>query len=596
MPHFKAVAPHVRLDGPSAEVAPEPTSRPARPRRGTRERPLFGLIVNQPLVPLPAAHQTGTLCPREVRMQQLTVLDSMFTAMDTDTTNAILGGLILFEPSPDGRTAPDEDFMRVRISERAKYLPPLTRRLVKAPLGMGHDYLAEYDRLDVASHLRTMTLPAPGTHEQLAEEVSRQMSAAKLPDDRPLWDYTVIKGLQDGSVAHLLRIHHVVIDGGSMPVLWDLLSDHPKEPLTVATSPFPEPRFGPPEVALHEFVNTALAPAEVARLTVDFGGWAVKTIRNHGLLSFAATPLRMIPGDFTRPLVGLVNRGLRKQRAPEVSPWMPAMRAPDMPFTGRVSPRRKYVFAALPLEDFRRIGKLLGGTINDAVLGVTAGAMRRYLIDRHLPVDGPLIVNIPISLRTGQEKVKWANYVLMIFAEFPVHLADPVQRVRSASRSVKKSRASFQAMPVSMLPQLSKLMHPLAMRVPMQLMARAPHQMQKIHYNVVVSNVRGPVEPVYWDGVEVKGYWPASFLALGGGINITLQSYADKMCFGFMSTPEQGLGLEKLVDYMALSLQETLEAAQTEASGPPGKERVPRRRRSAGTVTPLAPVDEAKEG
>lgn len=497
-------------------------------------------------------------------MQQLTQLDSMFLSLDTDTTNAILGGLVLFEPSPDGRTAPDENFMRVRISERAKYLPPLTRQLIRAPVDLGHAYLAEYDRLDVASHVRTLRLPPPGTHEQLAEEVSRQMSAAKLRDDRPLWDYTVIEGLADGSVAHLLRIHHVVIDGGSMPVLWDLLSDNPTEPLTVVTQEFPQPRFGPPEVVLHEIVNTALTPVDMARLTVDFGGWAVKTIRTQGLLSLAAAPLRMIPGDFTRPLVGLVNRGLRRRGAPEVSPWALTLRAPDMPFTGRVSPRRKYVFADLPLEDFRRIGKLLGGTINDAVLGVTAGAMRRYLIERGLPVDRPLIVNIPISLRTGEEKVRWANYVLMIFAEFPVHLADPVARVRYASRSVKKARSSFQALPVSMLPLASKLVHPLAMHVPLQLMARAPNQMQKIHYNVVVSNVRGPVEPVYWDGVKVKGYWPASFLALGGGINITLQSYTDKMCFGFMSTPEQGPGLTKLVDYMGEALAETLEAAQAD--------------------------------
>ena len=86
-------------------------------------------------------------------MQQLTMLDSMFVAMDTDTSNAILGGLMIFDPSPDGRTAPDEDFMRARFAERAQYLPPLSRRVVKAPLGLGHDYLGVYDRLDVTAHI-----------------------------------------------------------------------------------------------------------------------------------------------------------------------------------------------------------------------------------------------------------------------------------------------------------------------------------------------------------------------------------------------------------------------------------------------------------
>ena len=104
-------------------------------------------------------------------MQQLTMLDSMFVAMDNDTGNAVLGGLLLFDPAPDGREAPDEKLMRARITDRARCLPPLSRRLIRAPLGLGHDYLGVFDRLDVSAHLRTIHLPAPGTHERLAEEV-----------------------------------------------------------------------------------------------------------------------------------------------------------------------------------------------------------------------------------------------------------------------------------------------------------------------------------------------------------------------------------------------------------------------------------------
>jgi WS/DGAT/MGAT family acyltransferase len=520
-------------------------------------------------------------------MQQLTMLDSMFVAMDTDTSNAILGGLLLFDPAPDGRTAPDENFMRARITERAKYLPPLSRRVIRAPLGLGHDYLGVFDRLDVSAHLRTIHLPSPGTHEQLAEEVSRQMSAAKLPEDRPLWDYTIIKGLENGAVAHMIRIHHLVIDGGSMGLLYDLLSDRPKMPMTTDVHPYPQPRFGQPEMIVRELMDTARLPVNLAKLGVGLGGWAVDTVKKSGVLGLAATPLRMIPGDFTGPLLGRVNERLKAKGIPEVVPWMPAMKAPDMPFNGRMTSRRTYAFADLPLEDFRRIGKLLGGTINDAVLGVSAGAVRRYLQERRLPANPPLVVNIPVSIRTGEESAKWANYVFMIFAEFPTHLNDPVARVRAASASVKQARASFDALPVKVLPDASKLVHPALLRGPMRIMSTAPDQMQKMHYNLVVSNVRGPSEPMFMDGVRIIGDWPASFLAAGGGLNITLKSYLDKMNFGFMGCPEQTGDLSCLVEYMTESLEETLAAAEAYAAAqesPPARpKRVPRRRGPGGS-------------
>ena len=286
-----------------------------------------------------------------------------------------------------------------------------------------------------------------------------------------------------------------------------------------------------------ELFDTARLPVNLAKVGVGLGGWALDTVKKSGVLGLAATPLRMIPGNFTGPLVEKVNERLREKGVAQVVPWMPAVRAPDMPFNGRMTSRRTYAFADLPLEDFRRVGKLLGGTINDAVLGVSAGAVRRYLHERHLPVSPPLVVNIPVSIRTGQESAKWANYVFMIFAEFPTHLSDPVARVRAASASVKKARASFDAMPVGLLPEAGSFVHPALLKAPMQVLSTAPDEMQKMHYNLVVSNVRGPSEPMYMDGVRIVGDWPASFLTGGGGLNITLKSYLDRMNFGFMRLP-----------------------------------------------------------
>ena len=124
-------------------------------------------------------------------MQQLTALDVMFSSLDTETTNGVLGGLVLHEPPTDGRKAADAAFMRQRFAERLPYLPPLHRELVKVPIGIDHDYLGQPDRIDLLEHIRSITLPAPGTRDQLAAEVSRIMSTS-LPTGRPLWDYTCL--------------------------------------------------------------------------------------------------------------------------------------------------------------------------------------------------------------------------------------------------------------------------------------------------------------------------------------------------------------------------------------------------------------------
>ena len=116
------------------------------------------------------------------------------------------------------------------------------------------------------------------------------MSSTQLPEDRPLWHLMVIKGLEDGSVALLLRIHHLVVDGGSMPVVWDLLQDHPKGPMVPEVHPFQQPRFGDPEMVVREVAGIAQMPLDLAKLAKSAGGWARTTLREKGLLALAVTP------------------------------------------------------------------------------------------------------------------------------------------------------------------------------------------------------------------------------------------------------------------------------------------------------------------
>jgi len=518
-------------------------------------------------------------------VQQLTALDVMFSSLDTETTNGVLGGLVLHEPPTDGRKAADAAFMRQRFAERLPYLPPLHRELVKVPIGIDHDYLGQPDRIDLLEHIRSITLPAPGTRDQLAAEVSRIMSTS-LPTGRPLWDYTVIEGLEDGSVAHLLRIHHLVIDGGSMPTLWDALSDEPTQPLEkLADSTHPEPRYGTGEMLVREFGGVLAKPAQFAAFQAKFLAWIAAQTKESGPLAPVALPLRIaLPGGLARPAQALLNPALRERGIPEIQPYIPTLQAPKTPFNNRVTAQRTFVFADLPLAQFRDTGKALGGTINDVVLGVCAGALRRYLIENHIPADEPLIVCVPVSIRTGHEKTKWANYVHMIFAPIPTHLDDPLARVKAASTAVKSAKGNFDAMPTSLIREASRFIPSAIFNVMVRAMVKLPDSLSKGPWNVVVSNVRGPSTAAYMDGVKVLGYWPASFLSVGGGINITLQSYTDRICFGFMGAPEQVGDLRPIIGYMTDALAETVAAAaaatgradQTSAAGRPGK-RTPNR-------------------
>jgi WS/DGAT/MGAT family acyltransferase len=495
-------------------------------------------------------------------VQQLTTLDRMFSSLDSPTTNATLGGLVLFDPPDAGQAVPDEAFMRRRLTERLRFIPPMNRQVVKAPLPIDHDYLARPSRIDVAEHLRTIRLEAPGTPAQLAAEVSRIMGTS-LRKDRPLWDYTIIEGLEDGSVAHLLRIDHLVVDGGSMPSLWTLLSDDPSEDL-VADPAYghPEPLYGRAELVVRQALGLAVRPVAVTRLNARLAGWAVGQVREHGPLAIAAAPTRLLPGKRVR---SLLNPALAKRGIAESVPYVEGLRARPTPFNNRVGSERAFVYADLPLADFKDAGKALGGSINDAVLAVCAGALRRYLQDNDVEVDTPLTVCVPVSLRQGGEEPRWANWVHMIFAPLPTHLEDPADRLRFARSAVAAAKANFDALPTHLLREASRFLPPILFNAAVPVMTRVP-ALSRSAWNVVVSNVRGPSRPDHFNGLRVRGYVPASFLSIGGGINITLQSYTDRIFFGVMSSPQQCPELETLLDHMREELEALVAAAERETS------------------------------
>lgn len=495
-------------------------------------------------------------------MQQLTGLDQMFLSLDGPTTNAVLGGLCRFEKPEPGQPVPDEPFMRARLDERLQYIPPFSKRIVKVPLGVDNSYLAEMDRVDVGRHIRTVRLPAPGDDKVLAAEVSRIMGT-DLVTDGPLWEYIIFEGLEDGGIAHMLRIDHGVVDGATLPTIWDLMSDEPQAglPESMPVRTLPQPLFGKPEMAVRGVIGLAKKPLQMVKLEYDFVKWAASVYRTEGILAAPSVLTRLLPGRAGRRINSVVNLRHKVKGTPELTQYIQTYLAgPKTTFNGRTSSRRHFVFDEMPLAEVKGVGKKLGATLNNTVVTIVAGAVRRYMQDHGGAPDEPIIVCCPVSLRTDDIKEPWSNHVHMMFAELPVHVDDPLKRLEMVSKDLIAAKQSFDRLPTHLIRDMSRLIPREFFGTLVKLWIRLPDSMSRAPWNVVVSNVRGPSKPNKVNGLQVAGYWPASFLSIGGGINITLQSYVDRICFGFIGAPEKTGDLWPLAQYMQDALVELSEA------------------------------------
>jgi WS/DGAT/MGAT family acyltransferase len=494
-------------------------------------------------------------------MQQLTGMDGMFLSVDTPTSTGVMGGLMLFDPPKDPEAGGAARVVE-RIESRLDAIPPFRWVLTGVPIGINNAYWTEVDHVDVPAHVHEVDVAAPGTDHEVAELVASIMQTP-LPKDRPLWDYTVIRGLSGGRLAHLIRIHHGVIDGGTVPTVLDLLSDHP----TVEADPKDAPgrRSIVPakvEVAARGVVGAATVPLRLLGLQARTAKYLIGRRKDDGLLALPAFLGRMLPGQTGKPINVLVNGRRKKLQQNEVQPLIPVIKTPSSPFNGRITANRSYAFSDLPLADFKTVGKAFGATLNDAVVAVCAGALRRYMLSIGEVPTEPLIVCIPSSLRTGDEKERWTNHISMFFAEFPTHLDDPQARLDSVHTDLKAAKENFDALPTHLFRDAMRFVPQVLWNSSVKLLGKAPEWMPGATWNVVVSNVRGPSHTVEVCGATMTGYWPAAFLTPGIGLNITLQSYKDRVDFGFMGCTDLVPDLWDMPRYMAEELKALLALAK----------------------------------
>ncbi len=469
-------------------------------------------------------------------MRQLSGLDTVFLNLETNAVPMHIGGLTILEPSgaPDGFR-----FATVKqlIESRLHLLPMFRRRLVESPLNLDLPYWIEDPEFDIEHHVRHRALPDPGDDQQLADFICDVMST-RLDRSMPLWRVYYVEGLSGGRVALLTKIHHACVDGVSGAELLSVLLDLTPQPRTVPPPEVPwepDPIPSPMQLAANTARSLVGRPKEAWRLLRETG-----------------------PVLFSAGRAALAHRRARDQAADgEARPEDREVgAAPRMRFNTTITARRAYAFRSLPLADARAVRKAYGTSLNDVVLCVCAGALRRWLADKHELPDRTLVAAVPLSVRTEEERGTQGNKVIMARTALHTEIEDPVERLAALSKRMGKVKRSVKATPARLMMNWVNVPSPVLLAQAARLYENFSIQDYVFPpYNLVISNVPGPPQPLYLAGVRVLANYPVSIPYHGLAFNITVMSYLDNLDFGLTAhrttVPDNGVLAELLADELA---------------------------------------------
>jgi WS/DGAT/MGAT family acyltransferase len=483
-------------------------------------------------------------------VRQLTSLDHQFLALESRRHVGHVAGLAILDTS----TAPGGDVscasVKTLLAERLPLLPPMRWRLAEVPLNLDYPYWVEDAGFDLDYHVRELALPRPGSDRQLADQVSRIVSRP-LDRSHPLWELYVIQGLESGHTAMLTKIHHAVIDGMSGAEIMGLLLDLA-----------PEGRELPPPDDQQRMGEAPGTAEMLARGALGLPKYPLRVLRalpsalpnaEHAPAVFGA-----IPGATT---VGRLAARALKATGAEVATTTPGLRAPRVPFSGRISAHRRFAFGQLSLDEVKAVKNQFGVTVNDVVVSLCAGAVRRWLLAHDALPDEPLVAQIPVSVRTEEQVGTYGNRILLMRAPLFVAEADPLRRLQVTHDALGDMKRSHRALPAGLLQDANHFIPPAVFHRAAQLSFRVTSgSAGRPNWNLVISNVPGPQFPLYCAGARLVANYPVSVITDGMGLNITVMSYCGHLDFGIVADREQMPDVWKLIGWLEESLRELQQA------------------------------------
>ncbi len=471
--------------------------------------------------------------------ERLSFQDTTYLAMERGNSYMHIAAVQVFEAGsltkPDGGI--DIDRIRAYIAAKLHHVPRYRQRLAWIPLD-GFPVWVDDDRFNIDFHVRHTSLPRPGGEAEL-KRLAARVFAQQLDRSKPLWELWVVEGLDGGRFAVVVKVHHSMIDGmEGVDLLKVLLSLYPDEEMP---EPVPwEPRPAPTATALavDEAVRIATLPLE-----------AMKTARD------------LVGEDGERARVALRRRVVAALKVARAG-WF--TRSAATPVNQKLGPNRRFEWLTTPLTDVKYVKNHLGGTVNDAVLAVVAGAVRHYLgNDEADRLAEPYRVMVPVSVRRAEERGQMGNQVAMWLVELPVAEADPVRRLEAVRAATDDLKANDAALGATTLTQAASFM-PLALLsfgVRLAWSAVRP-------FNMTVTNVPGPQIPIYMLGSKMVAQFPMVPLFMDHGIGIALFSYDGDIDWGLSADYDLVPDLDRMAEAIEASLAELREtAAALEAGG-----------------------------
>jgi WS/DGAT/MGAT family acyltransferase len=463
-------------------------------------------------------------------MQRLTGIDAGFLYMETPTSPMHVAGLAVYDPSDSpGWTV---DAVKEVLQQRLHLAPPYRRRLATVPLGLHHPVWIEDPDFDLGWHVRHVGVPSPGGRRELAD-LAANLVSLPLDRSRPLWEMWIIEGLEHGHVATLTKVHHAAIDGASGNELTVSLFDLSPE---VAEVPPPEEPWRPDRVPTDpELIGYALN--SLARQPVR----AVKTLRRT-----VATALNLRSAN----------------RQPDAAPPPAPFSAPRTAINAALTPHRSYAMTTLSLAEVKRVKNAFGVTVNDVVLALCAGTLRRYFDARGEQLERPLVAMVPVSVRAETEKAAMGNRVSSMLASLATDVDDPVERLAVIHEGMRQAKEQQQAIGADTLTDWAEFAAPAVFSRAVRLYSRT--RMADRHrpiFNVTISNVPGPPFPLYSAGARLTANYPMGPIFDGGGLNMTVMSYQDNLDFGLLACPELVDDVWSIADGLGDALEELTKAA-----------------------------------
>lgn len=454
------------------------------------------------------------------RLDRVSGYDAFFLELESDTQPVNVCCLLELDTSSTGGYR--YDGLVDALGARVAAAPDFRLKLADSQLNPANPVWVEDQDFRLDRHVHRIGLPRPGGRSELAE-ICGHIAALPLDRSRPLWEMWVIEGPEEAdSVSVMMKSHHAAVDGvGGADLLMQLCGLDSGVPVAEKVS-------GPPATGQIEMATAGIA--DVVRRP-----WRLVT----------AVP------DTARTVVHTV------QRAVSGEAMAPPFAAPSTVFNAPFTNRRNVAFTQVELADVKKVKEKFGITVNDVVVAMTSGALRRFLLDRDELPEQPMVATVPMSTRDKSNR-PGRNHTMWMFCRLATDIEDVAERLETICGNISHAKGHGNEMAPTLIQDWTEFLGKSVLNAVVRLARNIPLPDRPIH-NLVLSNVPGPQHPLYFLGCAIRAQYPFGPIVIGAGLNVTVMSLNGRLGIGVISCPDLVADVWDLADAFPVALEDLLQ-------------------------------------